>query len=335
MKRDEFRFFDHLRVRWAEIDAQIVLQRAPGVLRHRGGRLLARAGRPMRHHGSFRRRLYVRKATIEYHGSARYDDRLDVGAALRTHRQPAPFSAAYSVWVTLVEGPSWSTCSSPPATRRPRAQCPPPHRTAQRLRITGPRSARVARGSWDTAQPRRQGLRTAVFVRGKHSRRDRMGCRRRQRRCTPCLQPARPAAGHRAAAPCHQPGVARSARIGGEAPACAFGSGTMVLRRAAGAGTPTRRPRVLLHAQTSGLLPARRLHAARGRFEAGIPPGDGARALEPSVAQPRCSGCCDGRGATSFGSRNRLHHGALAAVPAATRRPRIRRPRRLPSPAPA
>ena len=80
--RAEFRFFDTLRVRWAEVDLQKIVfnghylmyldtavagyWRALALPYHEAMEQLA---------GD----LYVRKATLEYHASARYDDRLDVG----------------------------------------------------------------------------------------------------------------------------------------------------------------------------------------------------------------------------------------------------------------
>lgn len=82
MKRSDFRFFHRLRVRWAEVDAQKIVFNGhylmyfdtaisdywralglpyPDALEGFGGD------------------LYVKKAGIEYHASARYDDVLDVG----------------------------------------------------------------------------------------------------------------------------------------------------------------------------------------------------------------------------------------------------------------
>jgi YbgC/YbaW family acyl-CoA thioester hydrolase len=82
MKRSDFRFLDRLRVRWAEIDAQQIVfnghylmyfdtavagwWRALALPYHDAMALL---------HGD----LYVRKASLEYEGSARYDELLDVG----------------------------------------------------------------------------------------------------------------------------------------------------------------------------------------------------------------------------------------------------------------
>ncbi|PPE70640.1 YbgC/FadM family acyl-CoA thioesterase [Caldimonas thermodepolymerans] len=82
MKRSDFRLFHRLRVRWAEVDAQKIV--------FNGHYLMyvdtaiadywRAIGMPypdaLEHHGGD---LYVKKASLEYHASARYDDVLDVG----------------------------------------------------------------------------------------------------------------------------------------------------------------------------------------------------------------------------------------------------------------
>lgn len=82
MARDDFSFFHSLRVRWAEADMQGIVfnghyltyfdvafteyWRATGL-----PNVLQQAGEG--------RELFARKATIEYHAPARYDDVLDIG----------------------------------------------------------------------------------------------------------------------------------------------------------------------------------------------------------------------------------------------------------------
>ena len=82
MKRSEFRFFDRLRVRWAEIDAQKIVFNAHYLMYFDtavAGYWRALALPYAQSMESLGGDLYVRKATVEYHGSARYDDRLDIG----------------------------------------------------------------------------------------------------------------------------------------------------------------------------------------------------------------------------------------------------------------
>ena len=82
MKRNDYRFLDRLRVRWAEIDAQKIVFNAHYLTYFDtaiAGYWRAMAmpyAQTMEYLGGD---LFVRKATVEYHGSARYDDVLDIG----------------------------------------------------------------------------------------------------------------------------------------------------------------------------------------------------------------------------------------------------------------
>jgi len=82
MKRSDFRFLDRLRVRWAEIDAQKIVFNGHYLMYFDtaiAGYWRAMAmpyAQTMEYLGGD---LYVRKATVEYEGSAHYDDVLDVG----------------------------------------------------------------------------------------------------------------------------------------------------------------------------------------------------------------------------------------------------------------
>ena len=82
MNRSEFRFFDRLRVRWAEIDSQQIVFNAHYLMYFDTAlagywRALALPyAQTMSYLGGD---LYVRKAGLEYHGSARYDDVLEIG----------------------------------------------------------------------------------------------------------------------------------------------------------------------------------------------------------------------------------------------------------------
>ena len=76
MKRTDFRFFDRLRVRWAEIDAQQIVFNGHYLMYFDTAvagywRALAMPYAPtMAQLGGD---LFVRKATVEYEASARYD----------------------------------------------------------------------------------------------------------------------------------------------------------------------------------------------------------------------------------------------------------------------
>ena len=82
MKRTDFKFFDRLRVRWAEIDAQKIVFNAHYLMYFDTAvaaywrALAVPYAQTMQQLGGD---LYVRKATVQYEGSARYDDVLDIG----------------------------------------------------------------------------------------------------------------------------------------------------------------------------------------------------------------------------------------------------------------
>jgi len=82
MKREEFRFFHKLRVRWAEVDMQKIVFNAHYLMYFDTAvadywRALAMPYEEAMH--QLQGDLYVKKATVEFHASARMDDRLDVG----------------------------------------------------------------------------------------------------------------------------------------------------------------------------------------------------------------------------------------------------------------
>ncbi|WP_028606127.1 YbgC/FadM family acyl-CoA thioesterase [Ottowia thiooxydans] len=82
MNRQDFRFFDHLRVRWAEVDMQKIVFNAHYLMYFDTavtGYWRALAMPYAEAMELFGGDLYVRKASIEFHASARWDDRLDIG----------------------------------------------------------------------------------------------------------------------------------------------------------------------------------------------------------------------------------------------------------------
>ena len=81
MTRDEFRFFHRLRVRWAEVDMQKIVFNAHYLMYFDTAvadywRALALPYEESMH--QLQGDLYVKKATVEFHASARMDDRIDV-----------------------------------------------------------------------------------------------------------------------------------------------------------------------------------------------------------------------------------------------------------------
>ena len=81
-KRADFRFAERLRVRWAEVDMQKIVFNGHYLMyldTAVAGYWRALALPYQDSMQSLGGDLYVRKATLEYHGSARYDDQIEVG----------------------------------------------------------------------------------------------------------------------------------------------------------------------------------------------------------------------------------------------------------------
>ena len=82
MQRADFRFFDRLRVRWAEVDMQKIVFNGHYLMYFDTAVAGYWRALALPYHDTMvelEGDLYVRKATVEYLGSARYDDVCDVG----------------------------------------------------------------------------------------------------------------------------------------------------------------------------------------------------------------------------------------------------------------
>ncbi len=82
MRRADFRLLDRLRVRWAEVDLQKIVFNSHYLMYFDTAMAAYWRALAMPYHETMHALqgdLYVRKATLEYLGSARYDDQLEVG----------------------------------------------------------------------------------------------------------------------------------------------------------------------------------------------------------------------------------------------------------------
>ena len=87
--RSEFRYFDRLRVRWVEVDMQKIVFNGHYLMYFDTAVAGYWRALALPYHETMEMLqgdLYVRRATVEYEGSARYDDQLQVGLR-RAHRQ--------------------------------------------------------------------------------------------------------------------------------------------------------------------------------------------------------------------------------------------------------
>jgi acyl-CoA thioester hydrolase len=87
--RSDFKFFHPLRVRWAEVDRQDVVFNGNYLLyfdvaitEYWRELIAGREAEYKEKLAVWMHNVYVAKATVEYHGSARFDDMLDIGVRL-------------------------------------------------------------------------------------------------------------------------------------------------------------------------------------------------------------------------------------------------------------
>ena len=215
MKRTDFRFLDRLRVRWAEVDLQKIVFNGHYLMYFDTAvsgywRALAMPyASTMLYLGGD---LFVRKATLEYEGSARFDDVLDLGIrCARVGNSSMVFSAAAFRQDQLLVSAELVYVFADAATQGSR---PVPQELRELLQDfeAGKPMVEVRVGRWAELGRDAQRIRTEVFVdeqrippeREWGRRRCRLPARRR-------LQPFRRGPGHRAPAGARAGGSPRSA----------------------------------------------------------------------------------------------------------------------------
>ena len=167
MTRNEFRFFDRLRVRWAEIDAQKIVFNGHYLMYFDTAvagywRALALPyAQAMEGLGGD---LYVRKATVEYHASARFDDLIEVGMrCARIGTSSIVFSAAVFRGDTLLVSGELVYVFADPATQTSRP-VPPTLRQILEGFEAGESMLDVRVGGWSQFGAEAQAIRSAVFI---------------------------------------------------------------------------------------------------------------------------------------------------------------------------
>ena len=154
MQRSDFRFFERLRVRWAEIDAQQIVFNGHYLIYFDtavAGYWRALAMPYAATMQSLGGDMFVRKATLEYLGSAVYDDVLDIGMrCARVGNSSMSFVAgAFRQDALLVSGELIYVFADPAA----KASLPVPPRAARAVRelrgrrVDGRRARRLAGAS--------------------------------------------------------------------------------------------------------------------------------------------------------------------------------------------
>ncbi|NIC40759.1 YbgC/FadM family acyl-CoA thioesterase [Aquabacterium sp. A08] len=167
MKRQDFRFFHRLRVRWAEVDMQKIVFNAHylmyfDVVITEYWRALALPYEDAMH--QLGGELYVKKASVEFNASARMDDTLDIGmACTRLGNSSMTITGAiFRGEEHLITGELIYVFADPATqTSRP---IPPGLRALVQGFEAGEAVLAVRTGPWaELAEPAGQ-VRTAVFV---------------------------------------------------------------------------------------------------------------------------------------------------------------------------
>jgi YbgC/YbaW family acyl-CoA thioester hydrolase len=168
MQRNDFRCFHRLRVRWAEVDMQKIVFNAHyltyidtamsdywrALALPYEASMLALGGE-----------MYVKKATLEYHASARPDDTLDVGLrCARVGNSSCLFEAGIFRGDRLLITAELVYVFADPATQTS-CPVPPALRTIFESFEAGAEMTEVRTGDWNALGRDAGRLRTAVFVR--------------------------------------------------------------------------------------------------------------------------------------------------------------------------
>ncbi|HSH91214.1 MAG TPA: YbgC/FadM family acyl-CoA thioesterase [Ramlibacter sp.] len=167
MKRQDFRFFHRLRVRWAEVDMQKIVFNAhylmyvdTAVADYWRALALPYEEAMLQLEGD----LYVKKATVEFNASARMDDRLDIGLkCARIGTSSMLFQAGIFRGNELLIACELVYVFADPATQTSR---PVPQSLRDILLgfEAGEAVVRTVTGSWKELGTDAQRIRTEVFV---------------------------------------------------------------------------------------------------------------------------------------------------------------------------
>ncbi len=167
MNRAELRFFDRLRVRWAAVDMQKIVFNGHYLMYFDTAVAGYWRAMAMPYHETMAYLdgdLYVRKATLEYLASARYDDTLEVGIRCsRIGNSSILFGAAvFRGDALLVSGELVYVFANP--STQTSLQVPAQLRTLLQDFEAGKPMLDVRLGTWDELGREAQAIRTAVFV---------------------------------------------------------------------------------------------------------------------------------------------------------------------------
>lgn len=167
MKRSEFRYLDRLRVRWAEVDMQRIVFNGHYLMYFDTAVAAYWRALALPYHETMAMLegdLFVRKATVEYLGSARYDEQCEVGIrCTRIGNSSIVFSAALFRAEQLLVSGELVYVFADPATQTSRP-VPQDLRTVLDAFEAGEAMADVRLGTWDLLGREAQAIRQLVFI---------------------------------------------------------------------------------------------------------------------------------------------------------------------------
>ena len=167
MKRGDYRFLDRLRVRWVEVDMQKIVFNGHYLMYFDTAVAGYWRAAALPYHETMallQGDLFVRKATVEYHGSARYDDLCEVGLRIgRFGRSSMVFECGlFRGEQLLVSGELVYVFADPVAmTSKP---IPDELRRVLQGFEDGDAMLDLRTGTWDELGREARPLRAAVFV---------------------------------------------------------------------------------------------------------------------------------------------------------------------------
>ncbi len=167
MNRQDFRFFHRLRVRWAEVDMQKIVFNAHYLMYFDTAVTDYWRAIALPYEDAFAHlggELYVKKASVEYHASARYEDQLDVALKCsRIGNSSMVFTGAIFRGEALLITCELIYVFADPATQRSK---PVPDLLRQVLLgfEGGDRAVTLKTGDWQSLGADALALRVQVFV---------------------------------------------------------------------------------------------------------------------------------------------------------------------------
>ena len=166
-QRSNYRHFHRLQVRWAEVDMQKIVFNAhylmyfDTAMSGNWRRLALPYEATLQQLGGD---LFVKKASVEYHGSARYDDHIDVGLrCARIGTSSVLFEGAIFRGDSLLITGELLYVYANPATQKSQP-VPATLRAAFEVFEAGEAVTHLQVGSWDSVRELASVLRTDVFV---------------------------------------------------------------------------------------------------------------------------------------------------------------------------